>query len=128
MSDAANATLTTFQDVLRQLDARPSNPNSEPFRISDYTEAAAQINTSAQHLVKLLETFDQTISPERLDAFSARVDLLNRQAQASGRDLVDYAFRKTLILGLTLITLGCAMVLASVLLYWMLKKKFVNNN
>jgi len=120
MSDATNATLKTFQDVVRQLEASPSDPNSEPFRIQDYTTAAAQINTTAQRLVELLQAFDQTISPGNLEAFSARMDLLTQQAQASGKDLVDYTFRKALLL----IVLACALVLAAALVYRTLTKRF----
>ena len=123
MSDAANDALKTFQDVVKQLKANPSSPNAEPFRIRDYTAAATQIGTTSQHLLELLQAFDQTIRPQNLDAFSARMDLLTQQAQASGKDLVDYAFQKTLILGMILITLGCAMVLTSILVYWIFKQK-----
>ena len=57
MSNGTTATLKSFQDVLRQLQASPSNPDSEPFRINDYTAAAAQINATTQNLVKLLQAF-----------------------------------------------------------------------
>jgi hypothetical protein len=52
------------------------------------------------------------------------MDLLTQQAQASGKDLVDYAFQKALILGMILITLGCAIILTSAVAYWILKKRF----
>jgi len=124
MSDASTSTLKSFQDVLRQLEASPSNPNAEPFRINDYTAAAAQINATAQDLVKLLQAFDQTLAPGKLDSLSARVDALARQARASGKELVDYAVMKTLILGVALIGSACGMVLASAVVYWRLRKKF----
>jgi hypothetical protein len=124
MSNGTTATLKSFQDVLRQLDARPSNPNSEPFRINDYTAAAAQINATTQNLVKLLQTFDQALAPGKLDVLSTQVDALTRQTQASGKELVDYTFRKTLFLGLILIGSACGMVLVSALAFWRLKKKF----
>ena len=124
MSDASTATLRSFQDVLRQLEAGPSNPNAEPFRINDYTAAAAQINATAQDLVRLLQTFDQTLAPGKLDGLSTRLDALTRQAQASGKQLVDYTFRQTLLLGLMLIGSACGMVLASAVAFWKLKKKF----
>jgi hypothetical protein len=124
MSDASTATLKSFQDVLRQLEASPSNPNAEPFRVNDYTAAAAQINATAQDLVRLLQTFDQTLAPGKLDGLSTRLDLLTRQAQDSGKQLVDYTFRQTLLLGLILIGSACGMVLASSVAFWSLKKKF----
>jgi hypothetical protein len=124
MSNASTDTLKSFQDVLRQIDASPSNPNSEPFRINDYTAAAAQINATAQDLVKLLQAFDQTLSPGKFDELSTRVDALTRQAQSSGKELVDYTFKQTLFLGLILIGFACLMVLASAVAFWGLKKKF----
>jgi len=124
MSDASTATLNSFQEVLRQLQASPSNPNAEPFRINNYTAAAAQINATAQDLVKLLQAFDQTLAPGKLDGLSTRLDALTRQAQAGGKELVDYTFRQTLFLGLILIGFACGMVLASALAFWGLKKKF----
>jgi hypothetical protein len=124
MSDSSTATLKSFQDVLRQLQASPSNPNSEPFRIKDYTAAAVQINATAQDLVKLLQAVDQTLVPGKFDGLSSRLDALTRQTQASGKELVDYTFRQTLFLGLILIGSACGMVLISAVAFWSLKKKF----
>jgi ABC-type transporter Mla subunit MlaD len=104
MSDASDATLKSLQDVLRQLQARSSDPNIEPFRISDYTAAAAQINSAAQELTGLLQAFEQTLVP--------------------GKELVDYTLRQPLFLGLLLIGSACLMVLASVVVFWRLRKKF----
>jgi hypothetical protein len=104
MSDASDATLKSFQDVLRQLQARSSDPNIEPFRINDYTAAAAQINVAAQELTGLLQAFEQTLAP--------------------GKELVDYTLRQALFLGLMLIGSACLMVLASAVVFWRLKKKF----
>jgi hypothetical protein len=123
MSEATNATLKTFQDIVKQLNDNDSDSNSEPFRIGDYTATAAQINTTAEHLTLLLKAFDNTINPERLEALSEKMDLLSRQAETSGKALVDHAFNKLLLLGVILISLGFVMVLASILVYWMLKKK-----
>jgi hypothetical protein len=121
MSEATNATLNTYRALMNQLDERPSNPNAEPFRIGDYTAAAAQISASAERLTTLLEALGKTISPERLDMLSARADLLGKQVQASGKEVVDYAFKKLVLLGVILITLSSAMVLATCWVYWMLK-------
>jgi hypothetical protein len=124
MSNASTATLKTFQDVMRQLQARPLDPNAEPFRINDYTAAAAQINSAAQDLVKLLQAFDQTLASGKLDVLSARLDAAIRQTQAGGKELVDYTFRQALVLGLILIASACALALVSAVVFWRLKKKF----
>lgn len=124
MSNASTATLKTFQEVVRQLQAGPPDPNSEPFRIDNYTAAARQIGDSAQNLTHLLHTFNRTVSPDNLDVLSNRLDAMLRQTRASGRELVDYTFRQTLFLGLLLIASACAMVLVSAIAFWKLKKKF----
>jgi hypothetical protein len=124
MSDASNAALKSFQDVVQQLQSHPSNPDAEPFRINEYTAAAAQINAAALDLVKLLQTVDQTLAPGKFNELSSRVDSLTRQTQASGKELVDYTFRQILFLGLILIGSACGMILASALVFWQLKKKF----
>jgi hypothetical protein len=120
MSNGSTTTLKSFQDVLRQLQESPSNPNAEPFRIKDYTTAAAQIKDTAQDLVKLLQAFDQTLEPGKFNELSTRLDALTRQTQASGKELVDYTFRKILIL----IGYACGMVLVSSVAFWKLQKKF----
>jgi hypothetical protein len=120
MSNGSTATLKSFQNVLRQLQDSPSNPNAEPFRINDYTAAAAQINATAQDLVKLLQTFDQTLEPGKFGELSTRLDALTRQTLSSGKELVDYTFRKTLML----IGSACGMVLVSAVAFWKMKKKF----
>jgi len=124
MSNASTATLKSFQDVMRQLQASPASPNIEPFRINDYTAAAAQINATAQDLVKLLQAFDQTLASDKLDGLSTRLGKAVWQAQASGRELVDYTFRQVLFLGLILIASACGIVLVSAVAFWRLKKKF----
>jgi hypothetical protein len=124
MSNASTATLKYFQDVVRQLQASPSSPNAEPFRINDYTAAAAQINATAQDLVRLLQAFDQTLASDKLEKVSTRLDAAVWQAQASGKALVDYTFRQILFLGLILIASACGIVLVSAVAFWRLKKKF----
>jgi hypothetical protein len=124
MSNASTATLKSFQNVVRQLQASPSSPNAEPFHINDYTAAAAQIKATAQDLVKLLQALDQTLASDKLDTLSTQLDAAVWQAQASGKELVDYTFRQILFLGLILIASACGIVLASAVAFWRLKKKF----
>ena len=127
MSEATTNTLKTFQDLVKQLDSRPSDPQSEPFKIEEYTAAAEQINKAAQQLSTLLEAFNQTISPERLDLVSARMSTLTQQAETSSKKIVDYAFKKLIMLGLILVSACCVIVLVTSLVFWMLKKKFAQS-
>lgn len=123
MSEASTATFQSFQAVLRQLEASPRDPGAEPFRIEDYTAAAAQINAAAEDLVKLLQAFDQTLAPGKFDELSTGVEALTGQVRATGKELVDYAFRKILFLGLILTASACGMVLVSAVAFRRLKKK-----
>jgi hypothetical protein len=68
----------------------------------------------------LLDTLNQTLAPDKLDALSARMDSWIRQTRA----LVDYTVRQALFLGLILLGSVCGMVLAAVVAYWKLKKRF----
>ena len=124
MSEATTNTLKTFQDLVKQLDSRPSDPQSEPFKIEEYAAAAEQIKKAAEQLSTLLEAFNQTISPERLDLVSARMSTLTQQAETSSQKIVDYAFKKLLMLGLILVSGCCVIVLVTSLVFWTLKKKF----
>lgn len=116
MADAANATLKSLQGVLAQLASRPSDPNAEPFRIADYTAAAAQISQTSERLAQLLGLFNQTIGPGNAETLAERLEFVTRHAETRGRDLVDYTYRKILI-GSALVG---AMALGFALLYQML--------
>lgn len=124
MSDSTNATLKTFQDIVKQLEKNPSDSNAEPFRIEAYTAIATEISSAAIQLTKLMEAFDKSISHEHLNGLSERVEFLNKQVQTSSKEVVDYAFRKLLLLGAILIILSSIMVLVTSFAIWMLKKRF----
>ena len=81
-------------------------------------------SATAQDLVKLLQAFDQTLALGKFNVLSTRLDTLTWQAQASGKELVDYTFRQALFLGLILIGSACGMVLISAVAFWSWKKKF----
>lgn len=123
MSDATTNALRTFQDVLRQLEASPSDTDAEPFLINDYTAAVAQINAAAQDLVILLQTFEPTLAPDKFDGLLRQMNSLTRQAQADGKELVDYAFRQALFLGVILMVFSCLMALLATIAYWYLTRK-----
>ena len=115
MSTSLNTTLGTFDTVLKDLGLGDTNSaaspdtNSQPFRIEDYRQTAAQLEATAQQLTKLLVTFDQTLASTNLSQLSAQVGPAVQQAEAGGKQIVDYAFRKALVL--------LAIVLGGVLLY-----------
>jgi hypothetical protein len=112
MADSANATLQSFKAVLAQLAARAPAANSEPFRIADYTAAAAQIAQTSERLAELLSMANQTLGAGNLDGLSSRLDVVTARAEARGRDLVDYAYRKILIAAALVGSMALAFALA----------------
>jgi hypothetical protein len=113
MADSANATLKSFQALMAQLAAKPSDPNAEPFRIGDYTAAAAQISQTSERIADLLGLFNQTVGPDNVENLSTRMETVTRRAETSSKEIVDYVYRKILV-GSALI---CAMVLSAALCY-----------
>jgi hypothetical protein len=69
-----------------------------PFRIQDYTTTAAQLEATARQLTELLVSLDRTIDSTNLARLSAQVAPLAQQAQTSGREIVDYAFARAVLL------------------------------
>ena len=115
LSASLNTTLNTFNGVLKRLgldeteQADSSQTNSNPFRVQDYGQAAVQLEAAAKQLTVLLETFDQTLGANSRSKLAAQIDPVVQQAQASGKSLVDYAFRKGVLF--------VAVVLLAALLY-----------
>jgi hypothetical protein len=113
MADSTNLTLKTFQEVMARFNSGPQDPGAEPFRIREYTDAAAQIQATAANLMVLLQALDGLASSPHLAQVSAQVNVLTQQAQTSVRKVVDYAFQRALLL----LLLGCGAVLATALVY-----------
>lgn len=95
--------IKTFDTMMAHLKSGPpSKEDSAPFRIQDYTQAAAQIETASQKLTDLFRTFDQTVGSPNL-----------AKAQAGGKEVVDYAFEQAV----RLIAIGCGAVFVTLLIY-----------
>ena len=104
MSDSLNTTLTTFDALMKRFgvgetnNAAPAATNAEPFRIQDYTAMAAQLDVTAQRLTELLVTLDRTIGSTNLLQLTAQAAPVVQSAKASGKEIVDYAFWKGILL------------------------------
>lgn len=111
MAESAQAALQSFRSVLAELNTSPRDPNAEPFRIADYTAAAAQMAQTSDRLAELLGLFNRTIATDNAQILADRVALVTREAATRGRDLVDYAYRKLLIASALIgaMTLGFAL-------------------
>jgi hypothetical protein len=115
MSTSLNTTIATFDALMKRFgvgepsQGGPPDTNSEPFRIQDYGQTAVQLEAAARQLTELLRTFDQTLGSTNLTKLAAQVGPAVQEAQTGGKEIVDYAFWKGLLL--------VAMVLAAVLIY-----------
>jgi hypothetical protein len=78
--------------------ATPAPANAEPFRIQDYTATAAQLDATAQRLTELLVTLDRTLGSTNLLQLTAQAGPVVEQAKISGKEIVDYAFWKGVVL------------------------------
>jgi ABC-type Fe3+ transport system permease subunit len=76
----------------------PAPANAVPFRIQDYTQSAAQIEAAAGRLTELLGMLDRTMGSSNLAQFSVQVGQVVHQAQGGGKEVVDYAFWKGILL------------------------------
>lgn len=113
MADSTNVTLKTFQEVMARFNSGLQGPSAEPFRIQEYTAAAAQIQATTTELVVLLQALEELAGSPHLAQVSSQFSVLTQRAQTSGREVVDYAFQRALLL----VLLGCGAVLATALVY-----------
>jgi len=113
MSTSLNTTLTTFDTVMKRFgvgdtnNAAPPDTNSPPFRIQDYGQTAVQLEGAARQLTELLQTLDQIVDSTNLASLAAKVSPVVQQAQTGGKEIVDYAFYR----GILLVALGLAAAL-----------------
>jgi hypothetical protein len=113
MADSTDQALKTFHGVVAQFQSDPTKPkeksDSEPFRIEDYAETAAEIGRMSERLTNLLNALQPNLNPETFARLSAEADAVAARTERRGQELVDYAFKKAL----QLIAAGAAIVLAS---------------
>jgi hypothetical protein len=116
MSDSVNTTLATFNSLMKlfglsETNAAPTGPpatNSEPFRIQDYTETAVRVEGAAKQITELLVTVDRTIGSTNLMQLAAQAGPVLQQAQTGGKQIVDYAFIRAILL--VVIVLAAALI------------------
>jgi hypothetical protein len=114
MSDSLNTTLTTFTALMKLFgvgdtnSAGPPDTNSQPFRIQDYTQTAAQLEATSRQLTELLVTLNRTIGSTNLLQLSEQVGPAVQRAQTGSKEVVDYAFWKGILL--VVIMLAAALI------------------
>jgi hypothetical protein len=125
MSTSLNTTFTTFDALMKRFgvgetnSAGPPDTNSEPFRIQDYTQSAAQLEVTARQLTEMIRTLDQTLDSTNLAKLSEQLGPAVQQAQTGGKEIVDYAFWKGILL--------VAIALVAALIYRFLVARLTRN-
>jgi hypothetical protein len=115
MSTSLNTTFTTFDALMGRFGVGETNrvsskeTHSAPFRIQDYAATAAQLQSTALQLTELLIVFDRTLGSTNLTQLAVQIGPVVQQAQAAGKGVVDYAFKKGVLL--------LALALAAALIY-----------
>ena len=119
MSTSLNTTLVTFDALMKRFGVgetnkdAPPNTNSEPFRILDYAQTAAQLQVTARQLTEMLRALDQTLGSTNLTQLTAQVGPVVRRAQTGGKEIVDYAYWK----GILFVAIASGIVLSALLVY-----------
>jgi hypothetical protein len=121
MSDSLNITIGTMDALMKRFGvgepkpAEPADAKGEPFRIQDYTQSAAQFEATARQLTELLRGVDQALASPQLSQLSAGIAPAVQEAKVSGKEIVDYAFSRALLL--------VAAVVVAALLYRFLTRR-----
>jgi molecular chaperone GrpE (heat shock protein) len=103
MSNSLNRTLVTFDALMKRFGVGEIQPvtsqeqSSAPFNILDYAKTASSLESAAKQISELLRTLDQTTNSENLSRITGQVNSLVNQTQKDGKNLVDYAFYRVLL-------------------------------
>ncbi|MCC5824255.1 MAG: hypothetical protein LAT64_11265 [Phycisphaerales bacterium] len=104
LSDSVRETAGGFSELARQLRLdEPRDPDAEPFRIQDYTEAIRETTQAAIELANLADSLSAATSPELLEERLALIEQRLVEAEASAERLMDRAFRLGVILIVVLV-------------------------
>jgi len=113
-ANAVDSAVLALDRLAARFPPRESGAESagRPFDVTDYTAAAREITGTARQLTALIEALGRESQPVAA-AVSGGVE--------AGRDLVDYLFRRALLLGLVLVVAA----LAAALLYRVVASRMI---
>lgn len=110
LSDSVRETTDSFSALAGQLRLdEPKDPDAEPFRIQNYTEAIRETTVAARELSELTRSLASATSPDLLEERLVIIEQRLVAAENSASRLLDRAFR----LGMTLVVVlvvGLALV------------------
>lgn len=110
LSESVRQTAAAFSDLAGRLGLdEPKDPDAEPFRIQDYTDAARETTRAAEELAELTRSLTGATDPVVLEQRLAMIDQRLLAAEGSADRLLGRAFR--LALGLVVVlVVGMALV------------------
>jgi hypothetical protein len=114
MSTSLNTTIISFDALMKRFGVgeptanAPPDTNSAPFNILDYGATADRVGAMARQVTELVRALDQTLDSTNLASLATKVSPVVQQAQTGGKEIVDYAFWKAILL--IAIVLGAALI------------------
>jgi len=119
MAENVGGALTTLNPLLERLDSGEQKPDTEPFRIQDYTTAVEQANLAVQQTKEALEVLDRILTSGSLLQLSSQVAPVLKKTQSDVKEVVDYVFCKAVVF----VVISCAVILITALLYRVLRAR-----
>jgi hypothetical protein len=105
MSTSLNTTIKTFGGLMQRFGvgetnqpATPPDTNSPPFNILDYGQTAGRVESMARQITELVRTLDETLDSTNLSRLATQMGPAVQQAQTGGKEVVDYAFWRGIVL------------------------------
>ena len=95
MAEATDEALKTYQELSKMIQNWPADPNSPPFDIREWGKTASNIEGMSKSVHELLDVFLK-VSLE--DPARGSMVSLASASKAEGMELIDYAFKRILLL------------------------------
>ena len=123
LSESLNTTLETLRGIQETAVTQSSGklePTGRPEAgIQDYTESVRQVQLAAEQLTEFMRALNETLQPANLSRISEQVAPVVQQAQTSSRVVVDYAFRRAILL----VVFTCAAAFVTALVFNRVRKR-----
>lgn len=101
LSDSLRETVKATDVLMKRLGVGeappPDKKPSEPVKISEVTEAIVRLEATSKQLTELVKSVHGTLDSVDAAKISSQVTPVIQQAQAGGKDVVDYAFGRALM-------------------------------
>ena len=120
-AEATESAIKTFNHLLEQIHQRPEKPDSRPFDIREYSDAATRIEAMSQRITGLLLELQKSIDGLNTKKMADLTDAVTAQAQQRTEAMVDYTTRR----GLLFVLLACLIASVSFLLTALVYLRFI---